>query len=148
MKASGRRSADEVLAAHIAAGRTIAESATAAGVGESTAYRRLKCPAFAARVRELRAGMVGAALGKLTEGMTAASDVLVGLLKNKNPETRFRAAAKVIELALRVREQTEVEERLAAVERALRGEGERDEPEGAADEDREDDEQADGADGP
>ena len=122
VKASGRRSADETLAANLAAGRTIAESARAADVSESTIYRRLRCPTFAARVRELRGAMVASALGKLTEGMTSAASALTALVGNRNPDMRFRSAVKVIELALRVREQAEIEERLAAVERALRGE--------------------------
>ena len=122
MKASGRSSADETLAASLAAGRTIADSATTAGVGETTVYRRLRCPAFAARVRELRAAMVATALGRLTDGMSGASDALNKLVRGRDAEMRFKAAKAVIELALRVRDQADIEERLAVVERALRGE--------------------------
>lgn len=123
MRASGRRSADETLAASLAAGKTVAESATAAGVSEATAYRRFKVPAFAARVRELRAAMVATALGRLTDGMTAAADALNELVQSAEADAKFKAAKAVIELALRVREQVDLEERLAAVERALKGGG-------------------------
>ena len=134
MKAAGRKAADETLAAALAAGKTIAAAAATAGVGETTAYRRLKVPAFAARVRELRAAMVATALGRLSDGMTAAADALNELVRSADLDAKFKAAKAVIELALRVREQVDIEERLAAVERALKGGGDADQ--GAAEANR------------
>ena len=48
VKANGRKSADEQLAAALAAGSRIVDAATTAGVSESTVYRRLKNDNFRA----------------------------------------------------------------------------------------------------
>ena len=112
-------SRSDVLAAELAAGRTVREAAAAADVSERTAYRRLADPAFEARVRDLRAAMVGEALGRLSANMGKAADMLVGLLDAADPGVRQRAAAKLIELGLRVREQLDLEGRLRNLERAL-----------------------------
>lgn len=121
MAGRGRRDADDVLAGLLAAGNQVKDAAARAGVGERTAFRRLKDPAFAARVRDLRAAAVSAALGRLTDGMTAAADALTALVADPSPDVRFKAAAKVIELALKVRDQADLEDRLARVEDQLRG---------------------------
>ena len=121
----GRRSANKPLAAaRLAGGGTIAEAAADAGVDERTVYKwKADDPQFRARVCELRAEMVSRALGKLSDTMTRASDVLAALLASEDEDVRHRAAKAVIELALRVREQVDLDDRLAAVERALKGEG-------------------------
>jgi hypothetical protein len=117
----GRSNADEVLAAAIAAGQSHRAAAATAGVSERTTHRRLKDPAFRARVIELRVAMTAKALGRLTDGMSAASDALNKLVSHRDPNVRHKAATKVIELALKVREQAELEERLARVEQMLAG---------------------------
>lgn len=117
----GRTNADEQLAAALAAGRSHRDAATAAGVSEKTVYRRLKERGFRDRVAELRGAMTAAALGKLTDGMAAAAAALNGLVADADPDVRHRAAVKVIELALKVQERAELEERLGRVERLLAG---------------------------
>src|SRR4051812_38904491 len=84
----GRHSADDALAAALAAGRTVRDAAAAAGVSEKTAHRRNADPAFKARVTALRAGMVTTAAGRLAGGMAAAADVLVALLADADPGER------------------------------------------------------------
>lgn len=119
MADNGRSHKSDTLAAELAAGRTVRDAATAAGVSERTAYRRLSEHPFAARVAELRAAMVGEALGRLSANMGRAADVLAALLDDDDPGVRQRAAAKLIELGLRVREQVELEGRVRELERAL-----------------------------
>ena len=128
----GRSNADDVLAAALAAGKSHREAAAAAGVSEKTTYRRLQDPAFRARVAELRSAMTAKALGRLTDGMTAASDALNKLVSHRDPNVRHKAATKVIELALKVRDQAELEERLARVEQLLAG-GAENAPDGGQD---------------
>ena len=117
----GRSNADEVLAAALAAGMWHRDAAAAAGVSERTVFRRVKDPAFRQQVAELRAVTTSEALGRLTGGMTGASDALNKLVSHRDPNVRHKAATKVIELALKVREQVELEERLARVEELLAG---------------------------
>src|SRR5262245_31423971 len=84
-------SQDDLLAVALAAGLLIRDAALAAGVSESTAHRRKRDPAFNARVQELRAGSVEAALGRLTTHATGAVDVLAALLKDPDPRVRLAA---------------------------------------------------------
>jgi hypothetical protein len=117
----GRRNADESLAAELAAGKTVREAATAAGVSERTAHRRTADPAFKARVTDLRTQMVTRASGRLADGMTAAADVLRKLLTSKTESIRLRAAERLIELGLKVTELAELQQRVEELERRLEG---------------------------
>jgi hypothetical protein len=58
-----------------------------AGVGERTANRRWADPAFRHRVTELRSEMVSQSLGRMTDGMSEATDVLRQLLTAGTPPT-------------------------------------------------------------
>lgn len=123
MKRGGRARADEVLAAALAAGRTVGESAKAAGVSEATAYRRLAVREFNERVRELRAEMVASAAGRLAEAMAAAALVLRKLLASPSEGVQLRAANSIIEQGLKVAQLTDLEGRMAAIEDALKAMG-------------------------
>ena len=112
----GRRNADEPLAVALAAGRTIREAAEAAGVGERTATRRAAEPEFRRRVAALRGAMVQAALGRLSDGLTEAADALRKLLRAKRESVRLGAARAIHELACKLRESVDLEERIAALE--------------------------------
>jgi len=54
----GRQNADDLLAAELAAGKTVRDAATAAGVAERTAHRRRTDADFKARIIGLRAALV------------------------------------------------------------------------------------------
>lgn len=111
----------EAAAVALAAGRTYAEAARAADAGERTVKTWVyQVPAFARRVAELRREMTARALGRLTDCMAGAADVLDQLAQQGRSETvRCSAAKAVLELATRLRESVELEERLAAVEAVL-----------------------------
>ena len=64
---AGLRAADEVMAAHTAAGKPIKAVARAAGVSERTVYRRRATPAFRRRVLELRRELNAELLRNLAE---------------------------------------------------------------------------------
>ena len=114
---SGRRSnADEPLAASVATGQKIADAAAAAGVSVRTAHRRLATPAFRQRVQSLRGEMLAAAAGKLCGAAGKAVDVLQALLDDPTARVRLRAALGILSSLLRVREQTDLEERLGRLE--------------------------------
>jgi hypothetical protein len=121
VKARGRKSADEALAAALAAGQTIESAAVAAHVSESTAYRRMKDDAFRARVAEIRKQFIGTAAAKLTGTMTEAVDVLRELLKSEADSIRLRSAIAIIEQSVRLTELHELQEQVAELERRLKG---------------------------
>ena len=117
-KGRHRREIDDPLAGHLAAGLTVREACARVGCSEKTGYRRAGDPAFRKKVSDLQAGMVRAASGKLTAGMTAASDTLVSLLASSDDGVRLRAAAELIKLSIKVRELADLEARVQALEAA------------------------------
>jgi len=121
--ARSRKSADEALLRGLACGATVESAARAAGISARTAHRRLKEEAFQKRLRDVRAEMVQRTAGMLTGSGLEAGKTLVSLLDPTNPPTvRHGAARTILELGLKLRENAEMEERLAALEaRAAQG---------------------------
>jgi len=116
MAGSGRTNADSALLLALAAGKTIAEAALAAGVSERTVARRLADPDFRRRVGELRADMVGRALGRMSDSMVDAADTLRALLLAEGESARLGAARSILELGNKLKEWVELEQRLTALE--------------------------------
>lgn len=132
---TGRSPTRDLAASLLAGGATFKDAAAGAQMGERTLRRWFAEDAdFRSEVATLRAAMVSAAAGRLADGMTEAADVLRKLMTNEDANVRLKAAAKVVELGLKVRNQDEIEERLAAVESAIAGGGDhgRDTGKGAA----------------
>ncbi len=120
MPHSGRRQADDVVLATLACGATAEAAARAANVSPSTVYRRLREPAFRAKLQTLRADMVQRAAAILTAASTGAGQTLVALMKPEEPSgIRLGAARTILEFSLKIREAAEVEARLAALEALL-----------------------------
>lgn len=114
------RDVNAVLAAHVAAGMTVRDAAVAAGVAESTAYRRTSDPAFRARVSESRAAIAAAVLLRAAELATAALNTLEDLLDaGQPPMVRLGAAKAVLTVASDFGEKAETRERLEALENVL-----------------------------
>ena len=116
--ASGRRSADAVLIARLAAGATRADAAAAAGVGQRTVYRRLNDAAFARQVAAARAALVSQAVGRLADAASAAAATLRALLDAEPESIRLGAARAVLELGAKLRAADELEARIVALEQA------------------------------
>jgi hypothetical protein len=119
--ADSRERADEALAVALAAGRRVEEAAGIAGVSPRTASRRLREPGFAGRVRELRADMTAAAVGRLAECCSAASDRLAELVGSGDGHLAFKAAKAILELTFKAQEISELERRVGDLELALEG---------------------------
>jgi hypothetical protein len=113
----GRRNADEALALAVASGQTLREAAAAAQIAERTAARRWADPTFKQRVGELRAEMIGRALGRMADGMSEAAAKLRELLNANGEAVRLGAARALLELSLKLRESVELEQRLSALEK-------------------------------
>jgi AcrR family transcriptional regulator len=105
--------------AALAGGATVADASERAGVAERTVYRRLKDEAFLRQVAETRSGMVKAAVGQLVQASTDAVATLRGLLKAQSETVQLGAARSILELGAKLRESSELEERLAALEAAV-----------------------------
>jgi len=115
---NGNRTARQDAAAlALARGLTVKAAAKAAKIGERTLHTWLDTDAaFRKRVDELRAAMFTAAVGRLADTMTAATDCLKRLLKARAESVRLNAARVLLEQAARMRDHCELEARLRAVE--------------------------------
>jgi hypothetical protein len=101
----------------LACGATVEAAARQAGVSESTAHRRLAEAEFRRELQALRADMVQRTAGALTAAATEAVRTLLELLRSSTPfAVRLGAARSVLEIGLRLREVTDLEERLSALE--------------------------------
>jgi hypothetical protein len=110
--------ADAIILARLTAGATRAEAAKAAGVSETTVYRKLQEAEFAGQLRELRRAIVDAATGRALSLVGEALDTMGELLKSGNDGVRLGAARTILDSALRLHEQNDLAERLAALEDA------------------------------
>jgi hypothetical protein len=107
----------EAVAVALAGGMTEAEAAAATGRGARTIRTWLAtCPSFPRRIAQLRAGMTERALGKMAESMAEAADTLRQLLRSESDAVKLGAARSILELSLRIKEATELEERIRALE--------------------------------
>src|SRR5262249_32097023 len=113
-----RKAVDRALLQALACGATVENAARKAGVCERTVYRRLEDTDFCRRLQQLRTEMVQRTAGMLTGAGMGSVKVLVDLQNDvsAHPGVRRRSARDVLELGLKFREATELEQRLAAVE--------------------------------
>ncbi|MFO0863926.1 MAG: hypothetical protein U0744_04615 [Gemmataceae bacterium] len=117
---SESQSKDDILLQALLCGASMDVASKKAGMSRSAGYRRLANPKFAKQYREAKADLVKRATAILSAGSLEASKALLELTGPKNPPaTRLGAARSVIELAAKLREQTEMEERMASLEERL-----------------------------
>jgi hypothetical protein len=112
----GRSRADDLLVATLAGGATVEAAAALCEVSERTIYRRLKDPAFKARVAQARADLVERSLGHLSLGAVDAAVTLRNLLEAEDNRVKLGAARAILELGLKVRDSVEIEARLRTLE--------------------------------
>lgn len=117
---------DEKLIEALAKGSSISEVAKIAGVSRPTVYSRLADRTFQQAVIAMRREIKDAALGKLTYAAVSAAETLEGLLAIPTgddapppPSLRVQMAAarSILELGLRLQNATELEERIARLEK-------------------------------
>jgi hypothetical protein len=114
------KKADDVLLQALACGSTVDNAATRAGVTARTVYRRLKDADFQQRLRALRADMVQRTAGMLTAAGGESVKTLLALHDAATPAAvRLGAARTTIELGIKLRENTDLAERIAAIEAQL-----------------------------
>src|SRR5260370_24341881 len=120
-----RKGGDQALLQALACGATVENAARKAGISERTAYRRLDDAAFVAQLNRLRAEMVQRTAGMLTGAGLGAVKTLVDLQQDAavSPAVRRGAARDVLELSMKYRETAAFEQRLAALEERLSGQG-------------------------
>ena len=116
MAGRGRRNGDELLMSAIAAGKTVRDAASDAGVSERTAFRRIGDADFRQRVADLRGRMLETVAGRLADTAGAACDRLTKLLDAESPSVQLSAARTILEQSVRWRELIDHESRIVALE--------------------------------
>jgi hypothetical protein len=112
---------EETLIALLARGEKISTAASISGVSERTIYRRKANPEFKAKLAEYRAWMFSSVAGNLLEVFPKASDVLQELAQDQDPHVRYKAAAKLIEFAFKVRELDDEDRRMEKLKIIVNG---------------------------
>lgn len=105
----------------LAQGRTTGQAAKAAGVSGRTVLRWLDDPAFRQEVTDTRTELLHLAVGRLAAASTKAVDALVDALDNERGQARVQAARTLLDAVLALRESLDLEQRLAALETAQKG---------------------------
>lgn len=119
MSSNARRTGDSVLLQSLASGARIKDAAARANVSETTVWRRLQEPSFREELDRLKAEALEGVAGALATCSTAAVTTLYALLKARSEMARLGAARAILEFVIRVKEVTEIERRLAAIEETL-----------------------------
>ena len=116
----GSKRADAALLLALACGATVENAARKAGMSERTAHRRLADPSFRQQLSQVRNDMVERATGMMTAAALEAVKTLLALQDTAIPAAaRLGAARAVIELGLKLREENNLGERLAALEEQM-----------------------------
>jgi hypothetical protein len=112
------RNSDELLAILVAVGKPFAEAAKLAGCETAAVRRRMDDPDFRRQVSAIRNRIVATVVGRLTEASVEAVDALKAMLRSYRPADRRNAAAAILDYLAKFRTETELEERIAALEEA------------------------------
>ncbi|MFL5330040.1 MAG: hypothetical protein ACJ8C4_14135 [Gemmataceae bacterium] len=115
-----RKKGDAPLLLAMACGATVEQAARQAGLSDRTIYRRLKDPEFRKELQAVRDDMVRRSAGMLTAAAGEAVKTLAALMSSGvPPATRLGAARAVLEIGIKVREVSELAERVANLEDRL-----------------------------
>ena len=121
MAGGSRKTADFRLVAALASGATYEDAAEAADVSERTVYRRMSDPEFRSHLYAARARYLNIALGTLADASTELVTMLLEMARGAESENvRLGAIRTALEASHRLREATEIGDRIAALEDRLR----------------------------
>lgn len=113
------RPGEDQLVTALAAGKSIAEAAKAAGVSERTARRWLDEETIRQRVEAARAEFVRQALAQLSSAASDAVKALRALLKSENDNAKLGAARAILTTLIPLKEHFELEARISQLEAQL-----------------------------
>ena len=114
------RRADENILHSLAVGATIENAARQAGVSERTVNRRLEDPAFRAKLQAYRNSMLERTAATINAAGHEAAKRLLKLLGDGNPPAIQLGAAKaLLDVGGKLRTETELINRIAALEQQV-----------------------------
>ncbi len=107
----------EILAVHVAIGKTIRQAAEIIGISEATAYGISSSDEFRNAVSRLRNEAIAQAVGILSEAASKAAQTLVDLLSEEHEaKDRLTAARLILANLGPIQELGELRERVSKIE--------------------------------
>src|SRR5262245_39411430 len=120
MAQGGKQHANQTILLALACGATPEIAARQAGVSERTVHRRLADPKFRKKLDQVRSDMMQRTASGLAAAGSESVRTLLDLQKATVPHaTRLGAAKAVLEMSMKLREMTELKERIAALEQHM-----------------------------
>jgi hypothetical protein len=120
MAQHGKQHANQTILLALACGATPEVAARQAQVSERTVHRRLADPKFCKQLEQLRSDILQRTSSSLTAAGSESVRTLLELQKATVPHaTRLGAAKAVLEIGMKLREMTELKDRIAALEQRL-----------------------------
>lgn len=101
-------------------GLSIEKASKAAGVANSTARIWLALPSVRLALDTAKGEIFTTAIGELKTAALVAGRRLVALLDSKNENVVRLAATEILEINFRIKEETEIEVRLARIEKIIK----------------------------
>jgi hypothetical protein len=115
-----RANADSVMLLALACGATSEMAAAKAGVSQRTCTSRLATPEFRQRLAQLKSDIMQRAADNISAAAGEAVRTLMELQdKKQRPMIRLRASTAILEIGIKLREATDLEQRLLALEQRI-----------------------------
>lgn len=105
--------------AFLVAAKDIESGCRAAGISTTTYYDWIKNPVFADAIDTQRNYIINEAMQRLRQGIGAAVDKLLALVNSDNEEVARKASTSIVEIALKMRESEEIEDRIESIEKIV-----------------------------
>ena len=116
-----QRISDEKMILAILSNKDLLTASKTLGISVQSIYNRLRKPEFRQRLQQERQGKFEVANSKLTDSMGKAISTLVEILEDTNISAgvRIRASQILLDITLKVTEQTDIIQRLDSLEEQL-----------------------------
>jgi hypothetical protein len=118
-KPIGKKGGDALVLA-LACGLSVPQAAKRAGIGQNTAYVRMRNPEFRRDVARAHDDLLSQAVGRLADAAGEAVDVLRAGLRSESGAARTRAALGILAHMIRGMEAHELARRIAELEERKR----------------------------
>jgi DNA-directed RNA polymerase subunit F len=102
-----RRSRDKVdvlLATLLSRGETVEQAARFVGISVRTAYRRMASVEFKELLLEFDQMLSAACFGRVVDALPEATESLRRMMREENPNLQFKAASKLLDVAMAMRD--------------------------------------------
>ena len=117
----GQRISDEKMILAILSNKDLLTASKTLGISVQSIYNRLRKPEFRQRLQQERQNKFEVANSKLTDSMGKAISTLVEILEDASISAgvRIRASQILLDITLKVTEQTDIIQRLDSLEEQL-----------------------------